>query len=107
VFSMRCRTTSVVSDWISDVCSSDLDPFNNQKMVIRGGGGVYYQTVFTGLAFVPSVLQSGAISNLFVSADPRLTPISPTSPCGQEIGRASCRESAEESARGADVHRQH
>src|SRR5262249_23527249 len=61
------------------------DPLNNQKMVIRGGGGVYYQTVFTGLAFVPSVLQSGRISNLFVSADPRLTPISPTSPCGRAL----------------------
>jgi hypothetical protein len=61
------------------------DPFNNQRTVIRGGGGVYYQTVFTGLAFVPSVLQSGRISNLFVSADPRLTPISPTSPCGKAL----------------------
>jgi len=61
------------------------DPFNNQRTVIRGGGGVYYQTVFTGLAFVPSVLQSGRISNLFVSADQRLTPISPTSPCGKAL----------------------
>ena len=63
------------------------DPFNNQKMVIRGGGGIYYQTVFTGLAFVPSVLQSGRISNLFVSADPRVTPISPNSPCGQALAK--------------------
>jgi hypothetical protein len=61
------------------------DPFNNQRTVIRGGGGVYYQTIFTGLAFVPSVLQSGRISNLFVSADPRVTPISPTSFCGKAL----------------------
>jgi len=58
------------------------DPFNNGRTVIRGGGGIYYQTIFTGIAFIPSVL-GGAISNLFVSADPRLTPISPTSTCGQ------------------------
>src|SRR5262245_24818784 len=63
------------------------DPFNNQRTVIRGGGGVYYQTVFTALAFIPSVLQSGRISNLFVSADPRLTPISPTSFCGQALAK--------------------
>src|SRR5262245_3395643 len=65
------------------------DPFNNQRTVIRGGGGVYYHTIFTGLSFVTSVLQSGAISNLFVSADPRLTPISPTSPCGQALAKGS------------------
>jgi len=59
------------------------DPFNNQGMVIRGGGGVYYQSLFTGVAFIPSILESGMISTLLVSADPRLTPVSPTSPCGQ------------------------
>jgi hypothetical protein len=61
------------------------DPFNNQRTVIRGGGGLYYQTIFTGLAFVPTVLQNGAISNLFVSANSQVTPISPTSPCGQAL----------------------
>ncbi len=63
------------------------DPFSNGRTVIRGGGGVYYQTVFTGLAFIPTVLQGGAISNLFVSADQVLTPISPNSPCGQALAK--------------------
>src|SRR5215813_3469178 len=61
------------------------DPFNNQRTVIRGGGGVYYQSLFTGLAFIPSVLESGKIGGILVSADPRLTPISPASPCGQAL----------------------
>jgi hypothetical protein len=59
------------------------DPFKNQKTVIRGGGGVYYQSLFTGLAFIPSILSNGVISTLLVSADPLLTPIDPNSPCGQ------------------------
>src|SRR5262245_58647251 len=55
------------------------DPFNDQKTVIRGGGGVYYQSLFTGVAFIPSVLANGVISTILVTADPRLTPISPAS----------------------------
>jgi hypothetical protein len=66
------------------------DPFNDQKTVIRGGGGVYYQSLFTGVAFIPSVLANGVISTLLVTADPRLTPISPASPCGRTpIGSAT------------------
>jgi hypothetical protein len=59
------------------------DPFNNGRTVIRGGGGIYYQTIFTGVAFIPSVLGNGAISNIFVSAAPGQTPASPSSTCGQ------------------------
>jgi hypothetical protein len=59
------------------------DPFNNQKTLIRGGGGVYYQSLFTGVAFIPSVLANGVISTLLVTADSHLTPISPNSPCGR------------------------
>jgi hypothetical protein len=59
------------------------DPSNDQRTVIRGGGGIYYQTLFTGLAFIPTLLANGTISTLLVTADPRLTPASPTSPCGQ------------------------
>src|SRR5262245_55143565 len=61
------------------------DPFNNQRTVLRGGGGVYYQSLITGLAFIPSVLQRGRIGGVLVTADPRVTPISPTSPCGQAL----------------------
>ncbi|MBO0857373.1 MAG: TonB-dependent receptor [Chloracidobacterium sp.] len=66
-----------------------FDPFKNQRTVIRGGGGLYYQTIFTGLAFIPSVLGNGLINSLFVSADPRLTPISPISPCGRALATGS------------------
>ena len=61
------------------------DPFKNGRTVIRGGGGIYYQSLFTALSFVSSILEKGAISSLLVSANPRLTPISPTSFCGQAL----------------------
>jgi hypothetical protein len=61
------------------------DPFKTGRTVIRGGGGVYYQSLYTGTAFISSILEKGVISNILVSADPRLTPISPTSPCGQAL----------------------
>src|SRR5215510_6462178 len=57
------------------------DPFNDQKTVIRGGGGVYYQSLYTGIAVVPTILGNGAISTILVTADPRQM-ASPTSPCG-------------------------
>src|SRR5262249_3898971 len=64
------------------------DPFKNGRTVIRGGGGVYYQSLLTGLSFVSSILQNGVISSLLVSASQRLSPISPTSPCGQQLANA-------------------
>ena len=59
------------------------DPFKNARTVIRGGGGVYYQALLSGITIVSSVLETGAIGSLLVSPDPILTPISPTSQCGQ------------------------
>jgi outer membrane receptor protein involved in Fe transport len=62
------------------------DPFKDQRTVIRGGGGIYYQSLFTGIAFIPTILGNGAISTVIVTANGGLTPISPTSQCGRTPG---------------------
>jgi hypothetical protein len=64
-------------------------PGADHKTVIRGGGGVYFQPLYSATAFAAKVLgKNQQITSVFVSADPRLTPISPTSVCGAMIGPA-------------------
>src|SRR5258706_9437675 len=83
-FSSRRRHTRLVSDWSSDVCSSDLLPvaFNNSATARlrfychNGTGGT------TGSR--PKI----SIDNLMVTA----APLSPAVSVAAEIGRASCRE---------------
>ncbi|MFQ5737926.1 MAG: carboxypeptidase regulatory-like domain-containing protein [Acidobacteriota bacterium] len=41
------------------------DPWNNGKMVIRGGYGIFYQNFFQAIAFVSNVL-AGKISQIFL-----------------------------------------
>src|SRR5262249_57311735 len=71
-FSSRRRHTRLVSDWSSDVCSSDLSPVGREFKDIIGIAPGYG-------AGVGSVLHAGQHANLLQC----------------EIGRASCRERVE------------
>jgi hypothetical protein len=64
-------------------------PFNDGRTVIRGGGGLYYQSVSTGVGFVSTVFNNQKVRSIAVTADPRITPVSPTSPCGIAFATAS------------------
>jgi hypothetical protein len=62
-------------------------PSNDRKTVIRGGGGVYFQPLFAAAGFAAKVLgKNQQITSILVSADPRITPISPSSVCGVAVG---------------------
>jgi outer membrane receptor protein involved in Fe transport len=66
------------------------DPFKNGRTVIRGGGGVYYQTLFVGASFASSILGGGQITNILVSADPTFSPGDPSSVCGSGVPPSFC-----------------
>jgi len=58
-------------------------PFENGRTVIRGGAGVYYQSLFSAASFIASALgKRRKITNLLVTPDARFTPIAATSVCG-------------------------
>lgn len=64
-------------------------PLKDRKTIIRGGSGVYFQPLFAAAGFAAKVLgKNQQITSILVSADPRITPISPSSICGVAIGPA-------------------
>jgi hypothetical protein len=54
--------------------------------VVRGGAGLYYQSLYTAASFIAGVLgKRQQITNLLVTPEPRFTPISPNSECGRNF----------------------
>src|SRR5262249_59978139 len=84
-FSSRRRHTRLVSDWSSDVCSSDLAreraAVEEQEVVRR--------RALPGREALPAEQESAAPAPVACNSD-RTTPESSWQP--REIGRASCRE---------------
>ncbi|HKX30316.1 MAG TPA: carboxypeptidase regulatory-like domain-containing protein [Blastocatellia bacterium] len=70
------------------------DPFKSGKTVIRGGGGMFYQPLFTATAFISTILGGGQISNILVTADPLISPIDPNSFCGRQLATSRVPPSA-------------
>ncbi len=58
-------------------------PFKSGRTVIRGGAGLYHQSLFTAASFIASALgKRRKITNLLVTPDARVTPIAASSVCG-------------------------
>src|SRR5258706_12076566 len=82
-FSSRRRHTRLVSDWSSDVCSSDLNsyripPLNATLMNLASGTRL-------GRYEIRSPLGAGGMGEVYLAQDTKLDR-------KVEIGRASCRE---------------
>src|SRR5262249_59041581 len=85
-FSSRRRHTRLVSDWSSDVCSSDLQDFSHALL------GIFD-------AIAPAA--SYALSRLAAGDEAAFHDVlGPTVPLSRQIGRASCRERGEISVGG-------
>src|SRR5258706_8941260 len=80
-FSSRRRHTRLVSDWSSDVCSSDLR--SNSLRKIRWTQWIFLKLFERGLAYVADVP---------VNWCPALGTVLANEEIVDEIGRASCRE---------------
>ncbi|MDX2030268.1 MAG: carboxypeptidase regulatory-like domain-containing protein [Blastocatellia bacterium] len=61
-------------------------PFKDNRTIIRGGLGTYYQPLFSATAFGAKVLgRDKQITNILISASPELTPVAANSICGQAL----------------------
>src|SRR5262249_60036614 len=95
--SSRRRHTRLVSDWSSDVCSSDLGAA--QGTVSYGAGGGNYHPEGGGPHWRGSYVQhpdwQGAGGSWLTSRDRRHGRVRLLGRYAAEIGRASCRERGE------------
>lgn len=58
-------------------------PFKNERTVVRGGAGMYYQSLVSAASFIASALgKRRKITNLLVTPEARITPIAANSVCG-------------------------
>src|SRR5205807_7252341 len=96
-FSSRRRHTRLQGDWSSDVCSSDLATLGALAagLLPLGAAG----------AGAASDNAGGLCRSSFGDRGPTGGPIVGEAPPGDQIGRASCRESAQRPVAAAPVHK--
>src|SRR5205814_4434209 len=88
-FSSRRRHTRCLSDWSSDVCSSDLSWVSEHSSTSGGSGRATHGTFSTSLT---APRRPAAASSLVAQAIPPAPRSLKPAGIPREIGRASCRE---------------
>src|SRR5689334_24284116 len=86
-FSSRRRHTRWNCDWSSDVCSSDLDLPDDDRLAERRRGARRHDAQVDGVLVLQVRISRGVVQIRTVGSGPDLRAV--------QIGRASCRESVD------------